>query len=302
MSARMRRIVVPAAVIGAAVLAGSALAVDIFVYGAVTGRVPGKNQARVAVRWDFQCLGGKLGEATYEYTLVAVKLGTNPPQKVTLRKDTTQKGTLTTTLPPGSWQLQADPFLCETERGAGATDPEIGQTVQVPDFCTWVVSKARGAAELEQGSAVKRLRKGSVVAPGGAVVTRGGAAVSLATAGKDAAAEIGASSRVGVDAKQCGSAAGGWKLSLAAGAIAVSAKPGADARRPHTVTTPNASTSAGAATWVVTTGPRGGAKTTVVAVRAGSVTVRAAGKKVVVKSGFRTTVTGTKPPAPPARG
>jgi hypothetical protein len=300
MTTAMRRLVALVAVISSLVLAGSALAVDIFIFGAVTGRVPGKNLARVAVRWDFQCLGGKLGEATYEYTLVAVKLGTK--QKVTLRKDTTQKGSLQTTLPPGSWQLQADPFLCETERGAGATEPETGQTVQVPDYCTWVVAKARGAAELEQGAAVKRAKPGSVVAPGGSVVTRGGGSVSLATAGKDAAAELGPSSSVTVDARQCASAAGGWKLTLATGAIAVSAKPGPDAGRPHTVATPNASSSAGAATWIVTSSAKGGVKTTVVSVRSGAVTVSAAGKKVVVKRGFRTTVAGSKPPAAPKRG
>jgi hypothetical protein len=284
----------------AAVLAAGAVAVDVFVFGAVTGRVPGKNQARVAVRWDFECLGGKLGAATYEYTLQAVKLGTT--QKVKLREGTSEKGTLTTTLGPGSWQLQADPFLCETERGAGSTDPEIGQTVPVPDFCTWVVTRARGAAELEQGAAVKRVRAGTVVAPGATVVTRAGGSLSLGTAGKDAAAEIGASSRVGVDPKQCGSSAGGWKLALGGGTLAVSAKKGPDAKRPHSVTTPNATSTAGAATWVVTTGTRGGAPVTVVAVRAGSVKVAGAGRSVTVRSGFRTTVSGRKPPAPPARG
>ena len=137
--------------------------------------MPGKNQGRVAVRWDFKCLGGKLGEATYEYTLVAVRYEPAPVQKLTLLEDgTTKQGSLTTTLPPGAWQLQADPFLCETERGAGSTEPEVGQTVKVPDFCAWTITKAKGAAELEQGAAVKRARKGSVVAPGAAVVTRGG--------------------------------------------------------------------------------------------------------------------------------
>ena len=298
----MRRLAV-LAVVAAAVLAGSALAVDTFIFGAVTGRAPGKNQGRVAVRWDFKCLGGKLGEATYEYTLVAVRYEPKPVQKLTLMKDgTTQKGSLQATMPPGAWQLQADPFLCETERGAGSNAPEIGQTVKVPDFCAWTITRAKGAAELEQGAAVKRARKGSVVGPGAAVVTRGGGAVSLQSGGKDAAAEVGASSRLAVDKRQCPSAVGGWKLALAHGAVAVAAKPGAEAKRPHTVATPNATSTAGVATWVVTTGVRAGAKTTTVAVRSGSVTVRAAGKRVVVRSGLRTTVTGKAPPSKPARG
>lgn len=299
----MRRLAVLVAVVLATTVVGQALAFDTFIFGAVTGRAPGKNQARVAVRWDFKCLGDKLGEATYEYTLVAVRYEPKPVRRLTLFKDgTSKKGSLTTTLPPGPWQLQADPFLCETERGAGSTETEIGQTVTVPDFCAWTITKAKGAAELEQGASVKRARKGSVVAPGAAVVTRGGGAVSLLSGGKDAAAQVGGASRLAVDRRQCPSVVGGWKLALAHGAIAVAAKPGAEAKRPHTVATPNATSTAGAATWVVTTGVKAGATTTTVAVRSGSVTVRAAGKRVVVRSGLRTTVTGKAPPSKPTRG
>jgi len=298
----MRRLTAILAV-AALVAATGALAVDTFIYGAVTGRVPGKNQARIAVRWEFKCLGDKLGEASYELTLVAVKLGSQPAEKITLREDvTSKKGQLTTTFAPGSWQLQADPFLCETERGAGSTAPEVGQTVRVPDYCSWLVTKARGAVELEQGAAVKRAKPGTVVAPGAAVVTRTGAALALASAGKDAAADLGASSRLAVDARQCASATGGWMLALQQGAVAVAAKPGSEATRPHVVATKNATSTAGAATWVVTAATKGGAPTTTVAVRSGSVIVKAGGKQVVVKAGFRTTVAGKGAPSKPTRG
>ena len=48
-------------------------------------------------------------------------------------------------LAPGRWQLLGDPFLCETERGAGSTAAEVGQVVTVPDYCAWTVTSARGA-------------------------------------------------------------------------------------------------------------------------------------------------------------
>ena len=296
----MRRLTVLLAV-AALVLVAAAHAVDTYIYGTVTGRVPGKNQARVAVRWDFKCLGDKLGAATYEYTLLAVKLGSQPVDRVNLGNGTSKQGSLATTLPPGAWQLQADPFLCETDRGAGSTDPEVGQTVQVPDFCSWTVTKAKGAVELEQGAAVRRAKPGSVVAPGAAVVTKGGAALAMATAGKDAAADLGASSRLGVDARQCASGAGGWLLLLQKGTVAVAAKAGIEAIRPHVVATRNTTSTAGAATWIVSSATKSGAPTTTVAVRSGTVTVKAGGKQVVVKPGFRTTVSGKAAPSKPAR-
>ena len=262
----------------------------------------GKNEARVVVRWEFKCLGDKLGAATYEYTLQAVRYEPKPVRKIVLQeKGTTKKGSLTTTLPAGDWQLQADPFLCETDRGAGSTAAEVGQTVKVPDFCSWIVSKTKGAAELEQGAAVKRVRRGTVVVPGAAVVTRGGAAVSLASGGRDAAADVYAASRLAVDSRECRSSAGGWKLSLGRGGVAVATKPGPEGARPHTVVTPNASSTADVATWVVTTGTKSGAATTTVAVRTGSVAVTAAGKRVLVRSGLRTRVTGKGAPSLPTK-
>ena len=289
------------ALVAAAVVAAGAFASDTYIFGTAKSRVPGANKGTVAVTWAFKCLGDKLGEATYEYRLVAVRYDPKPVTRVTLlEKGTSKKGALTATLPPGAWQLQGDPFLCETERGAGSTSPEVGQTVQVPNYCAWTVTKAGGAAELEQGAAVKRVRKGSVVVPGAAVATHT-AGVALATGGKDATATLGASSRLAVDARQCDSATGGWKLSLARGSVAVVAKPGAEARRPHVVATPNASSTAAAASWAVTTTGKGGSAATTVAVRSGTVTVSAAGKRVVVKAGLRTVVKGKAPPTSPTR-
>jgi hypothetical protein len=288
----------------AVLVTSSALATDVYIFGTVSGRVPGKNLGRVAVRWDFKCLGGKLGDATYEYTLVAVRYEPKPITKVTFQSGTAQKGSLTTTLPPGVWQLQGDPFLCETDRGAGSREPEIGQTVRVPDFCTWVVTKSRGPVELEQGAAVKRAKPGAVLSPGHAVVTPAGGAVSLTTAGKDGLADVGATARVAVDRRQCASSSGGWKLALAQGVVAVTAKPGADGSRPHTVATPNATSTGGAASWTVSSTKKGGSPTTVVRVRSGAVVVASAkgGKRVNVKAGFRSTVVGTAAPTAPTRG
>ena len=62
--------------------------------------------------------------------------------------------------PPGRWQLRADPFLCETDRGAGSTAPEVGQVVDVPDRCAWLVTRARGGVEVDAGSVVRRARPG----------------------------------------------------------------------------------------------------------------------------------------------
>lgn len=290
-----RRLVVIALVLAAAAASvTAATATDLFIYGTVAGRAPGTNDGLVAVRWDFKCLGGKLGEATYEYTLVAVRIRPTPSTRVTLRKDTAQKGSLTAKLPTGTWQLFADPFLCETERGAGSTSPEVGQTVEVPDYCSWVVTKAKGAVGIETSSSVKRARPGSSVAPGSTVVTPGGGSAALETNGKDATAAVGPRSRMTVDPKQC-AARSGWRLSLASGSVAVTTR-GADAARDHDVATANAVATGKAGAWSVSaTGT-----STVVRVTRGSVRVKGAqGAPVTVRTGQRTTVTGKAAPTAP---
>ena len=155
-------------------IASAALAVDLFLFAKVTGRAPGTNDATVAVRWDFKCLGDKLGAADFEYTLVAVRVQAAPLEDDHDPLGHDEEGIDHVRLPAGTWQAQADPFLCETERGAGSTQPEVGQTVEVPDYCAWTVQRARGAVALETAASVKRARPGLGVAPGSTVVTPAG--------------------------------------------------------------------------------------------------------------------------------
>ena len=199
--------------------------VDTFIFGEVTGRVPGKNASRVDVRWDFKCLGDKLGEATYEWTLVASTIGGATARTVTLRTGTTKSGRLTTVLTPGRWQLRAEPFLCETDRGAGSTAPEVGQVVDVPDRCAWLVTRARGSVEVDAGSVVRRARPGASLTPASAVTTPAGAAVDLKTAGGEASLAVRAGSRLVVDRATCG---GNPRVTVTAGC-----GPGRGARSPR---------------------------------------------------------------------
>lgn len=294
-------LVVCAGVLAAALATSGALAIDLFIYAKVSGRAPGTNNAMVDVRWDFKCLGDKLGAADYEYTLVALRVKPTPVTKVTIRSDTTQKGSTKARLAAGTWQMQADPFLCETERGAGSTQPEVGQTVVVPDYCGWSVQRANGSVELETATSVKRARPGLVLMPGSAVVTPAGGLVALLTTGRDASALVGPRARLQVDAKQC-YARSGWRLALAQGDVVLTAKAGPDAARDHDVATPNAVVTARVATWTVETARKQGAPTTVVRVRSGSVRVKGkAGAPVTVRVGFRTTVTGAAAPTVPAK-
>jgi len=263
------------------------LTFDTFIFGEVTGRVPGKNASRVDVRWDFKCLGDKLGEATYEWTLLASTIGGTTSRTVTLRTGTTKTGSLTTVLTPGRWQLRADPFLCETDRGAGSTAPEVGQVVDVPDRCAWLVTRARGSVEVDAGSVVRRARPGAALTPASAVTTPAGAAVDLKTAGGEASLALRAGSRLVVDRATCG---GNPRVTVTAGSVQ------AVARDPLEVNAGAARSTGRAATWTV---QAAGGRTTI-AVSRGTVTVRGrAGGAVVVKAGRRTVVTGKGAPTAP---
>ena len=124
----------------AALLAGGASgskASDVYIVGRVLGRVPGKNLASVEVSWAYKCLGDKLGDATYEWTLKAVRQQPKPEQTVALGEGTSKVGKLRTQLGPGQYLLTSDPYHCETDRGAGYDKPEIGQSLAVPDYCVW---------------------------------------------------------------------------------------------------------------------------------------------------------------------
>ena len=105
---------------------------------------------------------------------LASTIGGTTSRTVTLRTGTTKTGSLTTVLTPGRWQLRRRPFLCETDRGAGSTAPEVGQVVDVPDRCAWLVTRARGSVEVDAGSVVRRARPGAALTPASAVTTPAG--------------------------------------------------------------------------------------------------------------------------------
>lgn len=282
----------------AGAVAAAVHASDVYIFGTATGRVAGTNDATVNVRWAFKCLGDKLGEAKYEYTLVAVRLAPTPEKRVTIGPQTTKTGSTTVRLSTGSWQLRGDPFLCETERGAGANAPEIGEVVKVPDFCTWTVQKAKGGATLETVSSVKAAKQGAVVVPGTSVVTAAGPA-TIGTAGRDATLALDAKTKVTIDRKQCYSRSG-WRVALGTGGIAATTK-GSDGKSAHDVDTSNATVSAKAARWSVKVTRKGAAVSTVVRVSAGAVSVKgSAGAPVIVKAGLSTTVSGSSAATKPA--
>ena len=217
----MKRVVVVVALVAVsavAVLSGSPasgaperVSVDVYIRGNVIKRVPGQNLALVDISWDYKCFGDKLGDSTYEWTLKILRRQPKPVKTMTLGTGTTKRGSMRTQLGPGSYLPTADPFLCETERGAGNDQPEIGAPFTVPDFCAWSVTASRGTVQLEQGAAVKLAKPGTTVRPGDSIVTPRGGSASLDSNGKDGTASIGASSSIGVDAKQC-AAKGAWKL------------------------------------------------------------------------------------------
>lgn len=304
----MRTVVVVAlVVVGAvAVLAGSPASgapdrasVDVYIRGKVIQRVPGKNVALVDISWDYKCFGDKLGDATYEWTLKVQRRQPKPVTTLTLGSGTTKRGSMRTQLGPGSYLPTADPFLCETERGAGNDQPEVGAPFTVPDFCAWSVTASRGTVQLEQGAAVKLAKAGATVRPGDSIVTSRGGSASLDSNGKDGTATVGASSSVGVDAKQC-AAKGAWKLRVTRGVASIAVPRAADSKRSYQTGTANATASGGrSARWKVQF--TRGKPTTRVTVTAGSVVVAGSrGPAVTVKAGSSTVVLGVGAPSKPS--
>jgi len=279
---------------GQATGAPGATAVDTYITGKVIGRVAGRNLATVKIAWAYKCLGDKLGDATYEWTLKLIRKQPRPERTTTLGGGTSKSGSKTVQLSAGQYLPVADPFLCETERGAGSDKPEVGASVVVPDYCAWSVTSTRGLVQLEQGAVVRAAKVGSAVAPRDSLVTPKGAVASISSNGGDGTASVSGSSRVGVQAGVC-SRGGGWTLSAAQGAISAAVKGGR--RGAYRVTTPNAMTAGGpGARWKVSVA-RGVTK---VAGLGGTVTV--SGKKgpsVILTSGKSTVVAGSAPPAKP---
>ena len=305
----MKRVVVVVALVAVsavAVLSGSPasgaperVSVDVYIRGNVIKRVPGQNLALVDISWDYKCFGDKLGDSTYEWTLKILRRQPKPVKTMTLGTGTTKRGSMRTQLGPGSYLPTADPFLCETERGAGNDQPEIGAPFTVPDFCAWSVTASRGTVQLEQGAAVKLAKPGTTVRPGDSIVTPRGGSASLDSNGKDGTASIGASSSIGVDAKQC-AAKGAWKLTLTRGVASIIVPAAAVSQRSYQTGTANATASGGrGARWRVqfTSGkPR-----TRVTVTAGSVVVAGSrGPAVTVKAGSSTIVSGAAAPSKPS--
>ena len=305
----MKRVVVVVALVAGgaiAVLGGSPASgapdrasVDVYIRGNVIKRLPGKNIAVVDISWDYKCFGDKLGDATYEWTLKVQRREPKPVKTMTLGTGTTKRGSTRTQLGPGSYLPTADPFLCETERGAGNDQPEIGAPFAVPDFCAWSVTASRGTVQLEQGAAVKLAKPGTPVRPAESIVTSRGGTASLDSNGKDGTATVGASSSIGVDAKQC-AAKGAWKLHLTRGVASVAVPGAADPKRSYETGTANATASGSRGDrWKVqfTTGK----PTTRVTVTAGSVVVAGSrGPAVTVKAGSSTVVSGAAAPSKPS--
>ena len=256
----------------------SAWAVDVFIRGEVAGRVPAKNLGLVVATWDYQCLGGKLGAATYEWTLKAVRREPKPEVTVVLAHGTAQTGSVATELRPGRWQLVADPFSCQTERGAGWAQPELGATVTVPDYCSWLVT--RGSASVERAGAVRALPPAAAARPGDVVVALA-REVTLRSRGDASTIAVAARARVGIERRHCGRT-GGWRLEVSRGAVVVRAA--GTPRLPYLVVTRHAIVSGASGRWSVTVAAK-----TAVRVLAGKALVqpRAGGKPVSLGAGRR---------------
>jgi hypothetical protein len=307
----MRRGVSCAAVVAAAASIAGAVAearpyvplVDYYITGEVVGRAAGKNAATVELKWDYKCLGDRLGPATFSWTLKVTRREPGPERAVSVGSGTAKAGSRRVVVPPGRWQPVADPFRCETERGAGSTAPEIGREFEVPDYCGWSVRTVAGRAMLEQRGAVEAVRRGGSVTLGDAISTSRRSLVELRDRTSGSAVRIGANSSVTVDTRYC-PRTGAWKLALLRGAVAAEARP-SEARAAYELRSANARTTARAgAAWTVTVGRTGRQRWTRVAVRASRVAVaNARGRRaVVVRAGFATVVRGAGAPSRPRRG
>jgi hypothetical protein len=227
------------AALGVAVLAtvpaGAVTTSDIYITGAVVKRVPGKNASVVRVAWDYKCLGEDRG--SYEWTLKVVRTHPEPERTTTLGSGTSKRGSTTVQLLPGRYLPKADPYFCETGLGQGFDEPEIGQPFVVPDYCSWVVASMRGVVQLEQRTAVKRAKAGSVVSLGDAVVTPAGGKAGLTSSVRDGTVALGGSSRLVLDSKGCPGKKG-WNVRLDKGSLTAAVPPGA-AKASYVSSTPN---------------------------------------------------------------
>jgi hypothetical protein len=241
--------------------AGALLSTDIYVTGKVVSRVAGTNMSLVRIAWDYKCLGEDGG--TYEWTLKVVRLQPEPAKTATLASGEGERGSKTVRLTPGRYLPSADPFFCETERGQGFDQPEIGAVFVVRDYCGWTVSSVRGLVQHQHGTVARAARAGSSVASGDAILTpRGGQAVLRAGAG-DGTATLAGGTELRVDGKRC-PAKLGWKLVLERGGLTAAVPKSAAVKASFVVKTRNATVSGGpGARWRV---EYAGRKTTVRAI------------------------------------
>ncbi len=242
------------ALAAACVLAGSASsrsASDIYIWGTVLGRAKGSDASVVQLRWAYKCLGDKLGYATFEWNLKVERDAPLPKKSTLIAHGTSKRGQMNVTLPPGDYLPYSDPYECTTERGAGYSQPEIGASFVVPDYCAWSVSTVRGTVQLEHGSAVKAAKPGSAAAPGDALVTPKAGAASAASLAKDGTVTLAGGSRLEVDRSQC-HAKGGWVLRLDSGSATVAVAKTAIASKRYAVQTGDVTTTGGGgARWQV---------------------------------------------------
>jgi hypothetical protein len=217
-----------------ATLANGAGSSDIYIFGTVLGRAQGSGSSLVRISWDYKCLGEDLG--TYDWTLKVIRTEPLPERTTTLGSGTSKRGEKTVKLTPGTYLPTANPYNCETTRGQGYDRPEIGALFTVPEYCAWKVLAARGAVELEQGTAVKRARPGATVAPGDSLVTPRGAKATISSLARDGKASLAGASRLSVDPRRC-AAKGGWRLLLAAGTVTASVSKSAAPRASYQTAT-----------------------------------------------------------------
>ena len=273
-------------------LSGAAVAsplVDVYIRGAVLSRVPGKNAASVELRWDYKCLGDQLGAATYEWTLKVMRRLPRPERAITITLGTSKTGSRRVQLQPGRYEPLADPFRCQTERGAGSTAAELGAAFVVPDYCAWTVTSARGQVGLEQRGAVRALARGGSVRPGELVFTSGRASLALASRGGGSSLRLAARTRLRLDPSHCARSSG-WKFRLTGGSAQVRLAE-SDRQRLYVLESANAVTSASRASWTVAAGVRGGRPSTRVRVQSGRVTVKSrSGRARILSAGRSTTI------------
>lgn len=265
----------------------------------MVSRVPGKNLAVVDVNWAFKCLSDKLGDARYEWTIKLIRREPKPERTTTVGKGTSKNGTKRVTLGPGDYLPIADPFFCETERGAGSDKPEVGAPFTVPDYCAWSVATTKGQVLLEQGSSVRVARRGATVRPGDSVTVPRGGSAALRSNAADGTLTATATSSVALTSQCAGKAA--WTLQLKQGSVAASIPPRADRASAYIVKTQNATVTARpGASWRVDYAASG--RRTSVRVLSGSVQVAGVrGRPVTVGKGLSTTIVGTGAPSRPAR-